>query len=87
MLEYNGILKYSPALAQDLAAHKEVIAGSQREVEIRSASVVAIERMRARLAAQGCAVHSIQLDWLMWNEAEANLDKMPPFHRCLTIFY
>lgn len=37
MLQYNGILKYSASLNKDLEDHVVLIAGSEREVEIRAA--------------------------------------------------
>jgi hypothetical protein len=86
ILRAEGILSYSKQLA-DRVDHKEWIeAGSPEEVEIRAASIVAVERLRQELAQQGRNLLAIEVDWLLWNAAQHHPD-MPPHHRTLTTFY
>jgi Potential Queuosine, Q, salvage protein family len=52
-----GVLRYAPELASQIDAQIELPAGSEGEVEIRAASVVAVERLRDAVEAlmQGAA--------------------------------
>lgn len=71
-----GVLGYAPALAEAVDSRRELAAGSQEEVEIRAATVEAVERLRramqARLAADegqaelGKRLNSVLLDWALW---------------------
>ncbi|KAI7835398.1 hypothetical protein COHA_010694 [Chlorella ohadii] len=89
-----GVLRYAPSLAAAVDAKQELAPGSQEEVEIRAATVVAVERLRGelqrRLAAEGRqAPHlcSVTLDWWLWEEGERNIQRHRPHHRTLTIHY
>ncbi len=71
-----GVLRYAPALAEAVDSRRELTAGSQEEVEIRAATVEAVERLRramqARMAAEegqaelGKRLNSVLLDWALW---------------------
>jgi hypothetical protein len=67
--------------------------GSEEEVEIRAATVVAVERMRQAIEArhsQGGGdgyVLSVTLDWWLWERGERTRASDPPHHRTLTIYY
>ena len=82
-----GILRYSPELATRIDHQELLPAGSPEEVEIRAATVQAVERLKAALAAKGWALKSIELDWLLWNLSQEERFKQKPYHRTVTIFY
>jgi len=98
-----GILKYAPTLARKVDAQIELAAGSPEEMEIRAATLWAVEFLRQVLAARGCNLWSIQVDWILWNASQSeNLAKVhpersrrkpsqgwsiKPYHRVRTIYY
>ena len=89
-----GVLCYAPALAAAVDARRELAPGSQEEVEVRAATVAAVERLRGvlarRLAGEGAeAPHlcSVTLDWWLWEEGERNIAAHRPHHRTLTTYY
>ena len=67
---------------------EEIQAGGEEEVEIRASSIVATERLREALESKfSVKLHSIQLDWWLWEEGEKMRKEHPPHHRTHTIFY
>lgn len=87
VLRYYGALTYSPALATRIDRREELPAGSEEEIEIRAATVWAVEELRHRLAAAGRPMPPWQIDWALWNLGQALPPDAPPYHRTLTIFY
>jgi hypothetical protein len=87
LLRALGILRYEPALAAAVDAREELPAGGAAEVEIRAATVQAVERMVAGLRARGVSLAPFQLDWLLWERGERLLRELAPHHRVLTVFY
>ncbi|KAA0151321.1 hypothetical protein FNF31_06857 [Cafeteria roenbergensis] len=79
-----GVLRYSPALEARIAAQEELCPGSEEEVEIRAASVQAVEKLRH---AMGGTLLSVELDWLLWQRGERSKEKLPPHHRTRTVCY
>ncbi len=57
------------------------------EIEIRAATVEAVERIHEVMVGQGSKLHVIELDWLLWQIGESQLNSLPPHHRTLTVFY
>jgi hypothetical protein len=43
--------------------------------------------MKGYLQSKGVKVISIELDAFLWQLGESSLSKLPPHHRCLTIYY
>ena len=82
-----GILKYTPSLAHKVDAQSELAAGSAAEIEIRAATLWAVEFLRDALAARGRKLWSIQVDWILWEASQARFEGMKPYHRVRTIFY
>jgi hypothetical protein len=82
-----GILKYTPSLARKVDAQIELAAGSAAEIEIRAATLWAVEFLRDALAARGRKLWSIQVDWILWEASQARFERMKPYHRVRTIFY
>ena len=87
LLRELGIIRYVPDLAARIDARVEIPAGSAEEVEIRAATVQAVERLRGQLGAEGRNLAAIQVDWILWHQAEAMRDRMAPHHCTLTIYY
>jgi len=86
ILEAEGVLEYTEAFRSKIHSKQE-ITDREEEAEIRAATVVAVERMKELLKAKGKPTISIEIDWFLWQRGEANLTKLPPHHRCLTIYY
>jgi hypothetical protein len=82
-----GILRYAPSLARKVDAQVELAAGSADEIEIRAATLWAVEFLRAELAARGRALWSVQVDWILWNASQGKFKGMKPYHRVRTIYY
>ncbi|TFJ80449.1 hypothetical protein NSK_008190 [Nannochloropsis salina CCMP1776] len=88
ILRGRGVLRYAPGLAERVDGREELPAGSEEEVEIRAATVQAVESMREVWRAGGKGeILSVELDWLLWQEGERYRDSLPPHHRTLSIFY
>ncbi len=86
LLRHQGILRYTPALA-DKVDHKVLLpAGSSEEVEIRAHTVWAVELLRQEMHMLGFDLPSYRIDWLLWSASQAS-GQMRPYHRTLTIYY
>lgn len=86
LLRALGILVYSPELAATIDARKEILP-SEVEIELRAATIQAVEKMIDVLRAKSIPLLPLQLDWLLWERGEASLDQLAPHHRVTTIFY
>ncbi len=60
--------------------------GDPREVEIRAASVQAVEQLAALLAGRGRVVPSYEVDWRLWTLGQ-ELEMTLPYHRTRSVFY
>jgi hypothetical protein len=95
VLRHAGVLVYSPPLASAVDAQQQLPAGGVEEVEIRAATVVAVERLRKTLeSTHGRPMACVELDWRLWQIGEAGvttgdraLARDCPHHRCDTTFY
>ncbi|OTF74014.1 DUF2419 domain containing protein [Euroglyphus maynei] len=90
VLHYFGILKYSPILLEKLRQNNLIMNGDPFEVEIRSASIHAIELVREQLMMVGLnAPNSIQIDFYLWGYRRNNSKQIDcsPFHRVRCIYY
>jgi hypothetical protein len=85
-LRHLGIVGVSPELAERIEGQSELEAGSPAEVELRAATVVAVEEMRAALAARGQDTSAWQIDWHLWNRSHDD-DVRIAHHRTRTIYY
>jgi hypothetical protein len=86
VLRHFGVLRYSERLARRVDNWQELGSGEPAEIEIRAGTVVAVERLRAALAARGRHLHAMQVDWILW-EAAQGIYPMRPHHRTRTVFY
>lgn len=82
-----GIMKYAPTLARKVDAQIELATGSPEEIEIRAATLWAVEFLRAALAARGRNLWSLQVDWILWEASQGKFEGMKPYHRVRTIYY
>ncbi|MCI0475647.1 MAG: queuosine salvage family protein [Anaerolineales bacterium] len=81
------ILKYAPALARKIDAQIELEANSPVEIEIRAATLWAVEFLRDALARRDRKLWSIQVDWILWEASQARFVGMKPYQRVRTIYY
>ncbi|MDQ6898674.1 MAG: queuosine salvage family protein [Candidatus Dormibacteraeota bacterium] len=86
VLRHLGALGYSTQLAARVDGWTELESGEAAEVEIRAATVVAVERLREELAHRGRQLTSVQVDWLLWHLAQ-EIFPMRPYHRVRGIYY
>lgn len=90
-----GVLCYAPTLEHRIDSLEELPPGSEEEIEIRAATVVAIERIRTAvgnkvgngLAGKKKGPPSVHLDWALWEIGEAQRAQHRPHHRTLTVYY
>jgi hypothetical protein len=87
LLRGEGILHYDSTLATLVDSYQEVQSGSEMEIELRAATIHAVELLRHALTERGYAISSLELDWILWNVGEARKEKLAPHHRTLTIYY
>jgi len=87
LLRYEGVLIYAPALASQIDSYTLLPAGSPPEVEIRAATVWAVELLRRALAGRGVVRRASEIDYRLWAESQVALPDERPYHRTLTIFY
>lgn len=87
VLHQLGVLQYSPGLRHLLDHEVEIPAGGPLEVEIRAATIIAVENIAAATADAGVALPPYAIDWHLW--ALGQLDSMSslPYHRTRTISY
>ncbi|GAQ87970.1 hypothetical protein KFL_003900100 [Klebsormidium nitens] len=82
------ILDYDQVLATRVKEKEEIEPGSAEEVEIRAATILAVERLRESVAKQiKQEVLSLQIDWWLWQYGEDNRSRLEPHHRTRTIYY
>ena len=81
-------------MERKIDAKQELPAGSEEEIEIRAATVQAVEQImmawnegRNEGGREGGRVMSVEVDWLLWQEGERVKEELPPHHRTQTIFY
>ncbi|MEK7195635.1 MAG: queuosine salvage family protein, partial [Patescibacteria group bacterium] len=86
ILNHWKVMEYSPKLAEKIKLRTELKPGSNEEVEIRSATVWAVEYINEELKARGVRLKSFEIDWLLWNESK-RIEMSEQHHLTTTIFY
>jgi len=81
-----GLLAYEPSLAERVDNLVELKAGSPEEVEIRAATIWAVERLRRALLERGVGIKAFEIDWCLWDLAQRTAFRHP-YHRTRTMFY
>ena len=87
ILRYLGVLRYQPSLAEAIQRYELIPPGDEREIEIRAATVWAVELLRRSLARHNRNLNAYKLDWLLWNASQSMPPNTEPYHRTLTIYY
>jgi hypothetical protein len=87
VLRHLGILHYQPKLAELIQNLVHIPAGSPEEVEIRAATICAVELVRQKLTNQGFRANSPQIDNWLWYLGQEDTYRALPYHRTRTIFY
>lgn len=87
LLRRVGALTYTPILARQVDAYTLIPPGSEPEVEIRAATVWAVELLRRALARHGVVQPASAIDYRLWLESQAKPASERPYHRTRTIYY
>lgn len=87
VLREDGLLSYSPALAEAIAGGHALMSGSKEEIEIRACSVHAVELLREIFTGRGIAATSQNLDYLLWNRGQAEKFLQNPTHITRCVYY
>ena len=87
ILRHLNILEYDKETTDKIMNKIELPAGGEEELEIRAATIIAVNRIQKALQAKGIDLLVVEVDWLLWNQGENSLDTMDPHHRTLTTFY
>ncbi len=82
-----GILEYSSELQDLVDNEKEILAGSEMEIEIRANMLYVIECIKEEFHKKGISINSVQLDNLIWLMGKKNKNKKSNVHHTVTIFY
>lgn len=87
LLRYDGVLHYDSALAQRVDKKQRLRSGSPEEIEIRAATILAVEEIRRELDLGGQRMTSADVDNILWTEAVRRGTAMNPHHRTRTTNY
>lgn len=86
ILRHFGILEYSEDLEEKIKNKKLIPAGSKPEIEIRAATIWAVEHLTEELRRLGKKVFPFQVDWILWNQSQEIAIPLP-HHLTKTVFY
>ena len=81
------MLIYAPALAEQVDSYTPIQHDSEEELEIRAATVWAVELLRRALARRGIERPASAIDYRLWEASQAADPQMRPYHRTSTIYY
>jgi hypothetical protein len=87
MLRRFGMLAYDRELERAIRAYELIPPGDEREVEIRAATIWAVEYLRRALERYGRPLRAFEIDWLLWHASQNLPPGAEPYHRTLTIYY
>ena len=85
-LRHLGILRLESALADTIDRESEIAAASDAEIEIRAATIHAVDKMREALARAGKRFCAWEIDWYLWSLARSQTTPVK-HHRTRTIYY
>lgn len=86
-LRSQKVLVYAPELAAKIDAYQPIPAGSEEEIEIRAATIWAVELLRRALDQQGISRPASAIDYRLWAESQKHVAGERPYHRTRTINY
>jgi hypothetical protein len=87
VLRMDGVLEYSKPLAEHVDGRKFLQAGTSREIEIRAATVRAVERLVDALQDKGAEVTPREVDNVLWHRGQQDRFRVRPAHLTQTVFY
>lgn len=87
LLRSQHVLVYVPELATRIDAYEPIAAGSEEEIEIRAATVWAVELLRRALEPLGISHPASAIDYRLWAESQTHTTSERPYHRTRTIYY
>ncbi len=87
LLRRFGVIHYAPALAAQVDSYTLILAGSAAEVEIRAATLWAVELLRRALSQRGITRNASEIDYRLWSESQTKTPDERPYHRTRTIYY
>ena len=87
MLRKFGVLGYTSELANKIDGDEEIKAESREEIEIRAATIWAIEEMKEVLRPRFPQITARQLDDHLWSLGQTKSPGDKPYHRTKTIYY
>jgi hypothetical protein len=82
-----GVIVYDAELAGMIDRYEVIPAGSEREIEIRAATIWGCELLRRALHARGRPLRAFEVDWALWLAGQSLPSDTRPYHRTVTIFY
>ncbi len=82
-----GILKYSSGLADKIESYLPIEKDSKEEIEIRAATVWAVELIKQKLQEKYEFVTAPHIDTMLWNKSQIKKKEDKPYHRTLTTAY
>ncbi|WIG61688.1 MAG: hypothetical protein OJF49_004436 [Ktedonobacterales bacterium] len=87
LLRTHDILVYSPELAATVDSYTPIPSGSEAEIEIRAATIWAVELLRRALAEHHITRPASAIDYRLWADSQTKLPNEHPYHRTRTIYY
>ena len=82
-----GIVQYAPEIAAQVESYTLLPSGSEGEIEIRAATIWAVELLRRALTARGVLRTASAIDYRLWAESQSHPADEKPYHRTYTIYY
>ena len=82
-----GIMEYSPQLESTIKEMGEIKFGSEEEIELRGLTIMAVSEICDELEKLGSPLSHVEIDWLIWQNAEERKNEYLPHHRVLTVYY
>jgi hypothetical protein len=83
---YKKIFEYAPELKKKILRGAMIPAGSRDEMELRAATICAVEKLDGALLRRGVDLYPFAVDWLLWNSSKREKLSMP-HHLTKTVFY
>ncbi|MDY0095377.1 MAG: queuosine salvage family protein [Candidatus Vecturithrix sp.] len=87
VLRHYGVLEYDEYLSNLVDGYMRFAPGSPEEVEIRAATVQAVEIMRQSLSNGQRTIPAFKLDWWLWTLGQDDAVREKPYHRVRSPFY
>ncbi|CAH8555178.1 unnamed protein product [Schistosoma mattheei] len=90
VLCYFGAIEYSEDLTKRIRNGEEIANGSELEVEIRAATILAVHNIAKSLNSKNISCNSIVVDNFLWNYRRSHADEIDakiPMHRTRCIYY